>query len=231
MDLIDELMDAMELNDFKRIQQALDQGANPNTLYDDGTTPLYFAALGDDLLNAVARVRLLLRAGAHVAAEQPADGHTSVHSAAEAGNIEALKLLLDADGKCALGKFDYISRTPLICAVHKRHLEAAKLLISMGSDVNAHDEPRIGDPAISRAVDEKDEEMVKLLLSAGADATLRGWMQLSALDRAADWRESTRHPELQRIYAMLESAARHPAVARGGKSNVATPAPARRRGR
>ena len=183
-DLQDELKDALGANDFDRAQRALNKGADPNGLDEDGTTPLFWAAFGNDLQTATARVKWLLEAGASVTSEKPDDGLTSVHTSAESGNVESLVLLLKYDGKEALGEFDYICRTPLICAVHNGHHQAARLLIASGSDVNAHDESRIDNSALSWAVENNDEEMVKLLLEAGADPAIRGWMQLDAVDRA-----------------------------------------------
>jgi len=56
----------------------------------------------------------------------------------------------------------------------KNHVEAANILISGGADVNAHDETRMGDTAITYAVENEDYKMVSLLLSAGADPTIPG---------------------------------------------------------
>lgn len=128
-------------------------------------------------------VRALIAAGMTVAEEHPSDGLTSLHRAAEEGFVQVIEALLGAGGKSALGSFDYINRTPLICAVQKGHLEAARVLIDAGSDVNAHDEARAGDPALRRAIDEQNVEMVELLLRSGADPTVPGWMQVNCRAR------------------------------------------------
>lgn len=88
-----------------------------------------------------------------------------------------LRLLLKAGGRSVLGRFDYLDRTPLTCAVYERHLDAARLLIRAGSDVDAYNEPRIGETALHRAARNGDVAMAKLLLDAGADPTIPGWMQ------------------------------------------------------
>ena len=161
-------------------------------------------------------VQTLLAAGALVSEERPPDGVTSVHRAAELGYVNVIHTLLAADGKVALNSFDYISRTPLICAAHRGQLAAAQLLIEAGSELNAHDERRIGNPALRWAVEAKNEAMVRLLLKAGADPLIPGWMQLSALDEAASWKES-RKPHLRKIHDLLESVARNPSVRRSLK--------------
>jgi ankyrin repeat protein len=213
--LQDELFDAIEWDDSKRLQQVLALGADPNLPLACGITPLYAATLGSDPIASAASVRCLLDAGAHCHTEISNDGHTSVHSVADSGKTEVLKLLvLKAGGDRFLETFDYISRTPLICAAHNGHAEAARFLVSVGADVNARDEANAGDPAISWAVREKNEVMVTLLLEAGADPTLRGWMRLSAIDRASDWHTSTWYPALRRMHEMLTSATRGKVFAR-----------------
>jgi hypothetical protein len=56
--------------------------------------------------------------------------------------------------------------------------------------------------------------MVRLLLQSGADPTKPGWMQLSALQVASEWKDSSRHPELKRIFEMLDRVARKPSARR-----------------
>jgi ankyrin repeat protein len=198
-DLTRELVEALLEDDLERAELALALGADVNGLH-EGQTPLYWA-VGP---GHVERVKWALAHGACVAAEAPEDGYTSVHRAAEDGDVPIIDALLLADGRRVLGIFDYIGRTPLACAVHKGHLVAAERFIAAGSDVNAMDDSSAGDPPIVRAVEGKSEAMVRLLLVAGADPTLPGSMQLSALHRAYRWRNSTRHPELRRICELLE---------------------------
>jgi ankyrin repeat protein len=211
--LQDLLKEAIAAVDFAQAQAAIDMGAGPNVRDEDGTTALTWAAFGSGGVRPAAvaeRVRWLLARRARVSEERSRDGTTSVHHAAEAGNVAVLELLLAADGACALAAFDYVSRTPLICAVDGDHLEAARLLIDAGSDVDANEEAKAGNSALSWAVSRKNAAMVELLLDAGADPTLPGWMRRSALDRASQWREVARHPDHRRIYELLEHAARHP---------------------
>lgn len=206
--LFDELTTALAKEDFETALLAVELGADLNGT--DGFymgTVLYWAVTAGEPTDeaALRRVRWLLEHGARVECASPIHGSTSVHAAAEEGYSLTLKMLLDAGGKETLALFDDASRTPLICAVSKGHIEVARVLIEEGADVNARDEARSGNSALSYAVEEKNEEMVSFLLSRGADPMLPGWMQLSAFDRAAPWRAS-RHPELQRIYQLLQRA-------------------------
>ncbi len=167
-------------------KKALDDGAEING-WIDGTYPtaLHWAARGNNL----PVIRFLLARGAKVALETP-DGIEqvergySVHYAAENGLIELLEILLNADGKEVINEFDYVSRTPLMCAVQNGHLDAARLLIDSGADVNANEEERIGETALSETAEEGTIEMIQLLLEAGADPTIEGWMRLTPINRA-----------------------------------------------
>jgi len=145
-------------------------------------------------------VEILVEAGASVDAEQPEHESTSLHAASEHGNLEIVKFLLKANGESALNKFDYISRTPLMCAVDIGNIEIAKVLIEAGADVNANDEPRIGNNALLVATMMENFEMARLLVDAGADPTLRGWMGISALSTVS----KPKTAEEQRILELFE---------------------------
>jgi ankyrin repeat protein len=148
-------------------------------------------------------VRWLLRAGAHVAAERPIDGKTSVHVAAKHGDQACLALLFSADGRCALEKFDDLGRTPLMAAAAAGDRETVNFLVDAGADVNAHYDGAGGDSALIEAVKAKDVDMVECLLRAGADPNQRGERNYSAYNWACEWSESSRHPELRRIYQLV----------------------------
>ena len=205
MDWNEELMDGIWERDAERVRAALANGADPNARFADddgmmfpGSTPLTWAA---DCPPEI--VALLIVAGATVSAEQPEDGSTSLHHAAENGNVEALRLLLATDLGPHLGTFDYVSRTPLHCAVASRSEEAARLLLEAGADVNANEEARIGDSPLREAVEKGDLPMVRLLLEHGADPLLPGWMQRTPLDMAQRGERDDR----PRIRELVEQAA------------------------
>jgi hypothetical protein len=213
--------------DLASALDAIRRGADVRAPFFDGSgvgsAPLTWAvskSLGPE--GSVRCVQAMLAAGATVASEPWEQWGTSVHRAAEYGYVEALRLLLGADGKGALGRFDELSRTPLIRAVVGGSVAAAEMLIAAGADVNASDEPRIGNPPIRWATEEHNEEMVTLLLRAGADPTKPGWMQHSALDVARGWKAS-RKPELVHIFELLDLVARRPEA----RHSLKSPAPRR----
>jgi ankyrin repeat protein len=125
-----------------------------------------------------------------------------LHQAAADGNVDELKRLLQSDHRQFLNTFDELSLTPLMRAAMGDHLAAVELLIAAGANVNAQDDQRIGNTAINEVSGDGSFVIIEALLNAGADPTIRGWMQLNALDRA---RSRSRNPA---IYAMLEAAAK-----------------------
>ena len=203
------LRKAVEAGSVEDIVTAVHRGANVNARDEGGETALTWAtsiALGPE--KAVACVRCLLSLGARVSEERPQGGlGTSVHQAAGNGYREALKELLLADGKVSLNIFDDMGRTPLICAVDNERFVEASLLLDAGADVNVHDTETVSNTALSYAVQSGNLAMVQLLLRHGADPTLRGWMQLSALDRARRAAADGTAPERRQILALLDEEA------------------------
>jgi ankyrin repeat protein len=107
-----------------------------------------------------------------------------LHLAAVVGDLDKVRQLV-AEG-FDINAFDEFGKTALHYAVDEEHLEVARLLIRSGADVNARSEQMIGDTPLAAAAGTCSLEMAKLLVEAGADPTIRGWMQLNALDRAGD---------------------------------------------
>ncbi len=182
------LREAIAENDLDLVEQALREGADPNTallgtlgMAEDAQTALYWAAFG----GRSSIVQILLTWGARVMAEQ---GHefTSLHAAVEHNDAAIVGLLLAADGYVALNWFDYVSRTPLIIAVEMGNVSIARMLIDAGADVNANEEERIGDTALHEAAARGSLPMAKLLIAAGADPHIQGWMWLTPLGKAQE---------------------------------------------
>jgi tRNA(Arg) A34 adenosine deaminase TadA len=86
-------------------------------------------------------------------------------AAAEAGDVAALRRLLDAGA--AIEQRDERGRTALLAATHANRIEAARLLIARGADVNAKD--AIADSPFLYAGAQGRLEILRLTLSAGAD--------------------------------------------------------------
>ena len=186
---------------YQIVELLIEAGANPNNRNSDGTTALYWATVAKD----ENLVRRFISIGATVESEKPEDGYSSVHAAAEDGNAEIAKLLLDAGGKCKLNTFDYIARTPLMCAVESQSVAVARLFIESGANVNANDESRIGDTALKKAVEQGQVEMVKVLLEANADPTIEGWMRMTPLTKSQIIAENSSDEILQLLLAKLKS--------------------------
>jgi ankyrin repeat protein len=125
----------------------------------------------------------------------------ALHYAALQGDIAKVTNLLDqgADPNA----FDDTALTPLHLAADKEHLQVVTVLLKRGADVNAHDELRIGDNPLGQVAGHCSLAMAQLLIDAGADPTIRGWMQLSALDRAS----ARKKPEGRQVYDLLCAAA------------------------
>lgn len=130
--------------------------------------------------------------------------HMDLHYAASDGNTEAVCSLLSAGFN--VNAFDDTAWTPLHCAAYHGHLAIVRLLLSLGADVNAHDEFRVGDSPLGEVAGTCSLEMAKTLVAAGADPSIRGWMQLSALDRAKVRTDEAGLP----VYELLRSVHRSP---------------------
>ena len=125
-----------------------------------------------------------------------------LHNAAQDGDLEKVRTLTTAG--YPVNAFDDLSFTPLHYAVRGEHLEVAKYLLSVGADVNAHEEAKIGNTPLREIADNCSFEMAKLLIEAGADPTIPGWMQLTALHKA----KARQKADGRRVYELFESAAR-----------------------
>lgn len=106
-----------------------------------------------------------------------------LHRAAAEGNLAHARELI-RDG-AALDAFDAIGYAPLHHAAKNEWFEMVRLLLDAGADINARDEARDADTAISVAAAHASPRMVDFLLQLGADPGIPGGMGLDAYDRAA----------------------------------------------
>ena len=132
-------------------------------------------------------------------------GHqlTSLHIAASDGELEQVRAAI-ARGE-RLNRFDEVGKTPLHYAAMNNHIEVVKALIEAGANVNANDRSQVGNTPLSENAGNCSLEMAEVLVKAGADPTIRGWMQLCALDRAKD-RKRADGPN---VYQLMCKAAKH----------------------
>lgn len=87
----------------------------------------------------------------------------AIHDAAKKGDTAAITTALDAGAD--VNEPDGFA-TPLYYAVSRQHLDAAKLLIDRGADVNAGS--KVGGPPLKPAVAKSKLEFITLLLEHGA---------------------------------------------------------------
>jgi ankyrin repeat protein len=125
-----------------------------------------------------------------------------LHLAAQDGDLEKIRKLVMAG--YPVNAFDDLSFTPLHYAVMREHFEVAKYLLSVGADVNAHEEEKIGNTPLGEIAGNCSFAMASLLVEAGADPSIPGWMQLTALHKA----KARKKAEGRRVYELLESTAK-----------------------
>jgi len=111
-----------------------------------------------------------------------------------------------------VNRFDELGKTPLHYAAEGEHFETVELLIAHGADVNARHEPSLGNTPLREVADRCSLRMAKLLIAAGADPIVPGWMQITALDKAA----SRKRAEGPAVYDLLVRSARNPGTPAAG---------------
>jgi ankyrin repeat protein/L-ascorbate metabolism protein UlaG (beta-lactamase superfamily) len=129
-----------------------------------------------------ARVAGLLAADPTLAS-QPRDNPTRdlpLHTAAEQGNVEMARLLLDAGAD--IDGYDSDESTPLDVAALRRHREMVSFLIQRGADVNRRDK-NLACP-ISFAAFGGDSTIVRMLVDAGSDLNFRSTQGTTLLHAA-----------------------------------------------
>jgi len=127
---------------------------------------------------------------------------TELHFAAGRGDLPRVKQLVES-GR-SITEYDEIGYTPLHHAAKGEFFAVTTYLLSIGADINAHDEEHIGETPLGAVAASCSLEMAKLLVDAGANPTIAGWMGLTALYRAKQRKKS----EGQKVYALLADIAR-----------------------
>ncbi len=123
------------------------------------------------------------------------DFQKSACHAAMVGDVERLGAILDrnpeqlfldgrgrAEGACEVHPASSSGYSPLIYASRAGQVEAVKLLLRRGADVNRQT-TEMRSTALHRAAVAGHAEVVRLLLEAGADVSIRDCDGLTALER------------------------------------------------
>ena len=155
--------------------------ADVNARADDGSTPLLWAAHGNDTAIAAA----LIRAGANANTANEF-GMTPLSRACTNASAEMVDLLLEARANpttpIASGE------TPLMTCAASGATAAVKMLLTHGAAVNAA-EPSQHQTALMWAAAERHPDVVSVLIDAGADlraATKKGFTALHFAAREGD---------------------------------------------
>ena len=123
-----------------------------------------------------------------------------LHFASQDGNIARLSELLESGVDIDI--FDDLEKTALHYAVENENFQVAQYLIENGANVNAQNTDKIGETPLSNVGDRCSLKMAKFLVKHGAIANAKGWMGLSAIDRA----KNRKKKEGVQVYEYLLSA-------------------------
>jgi ankyrin repeat protein len=159
------LVEAVKTGNRDGVRALLAAKANVNAAEPDGTTPLHWAVLGND----VAIVDLLLRAGA----KADVLNHNRMAPLALAalnGNAAVIERLVAAGADVNVPLTD--QQTVLMTAARSGGAEAVRALLAHGAKVDAR-EQRFGETALMWAAAENHPEVIAVLTRGGADVNAR----------------------------------------------------------
>ncbi len=162
--LITNGADPVESN-FDYFQTAVSD-RNINYRFEDGQTPLHYAAIAGH--KTIAKYLLENNAATNV---QDSSGATPLHEAVRYGRTGIAKMLLDAGA--SVDAKDNLGKTPVLLIIpEKQRLELYSLLISYKSDMTGKD--MYGDTVLHTAtMTDVSTEILSLLVKAGADINAR----------------------------------------------------------
>jgi ankyrin repeat protein len=179
------------------VRLLLQHGANPRAVDAGNVTTVLAATIGNDTES----IRLLVEAGGDVNAAVAGDdvgdftGATPLMNAAEAGNVEAVRLLLSKGAKVNVvsgppnakvknGTIAIGTLTPLLLASTYGPDALVRLLLAAGADVNVKDARGMTPLMLSVSADHGDPAVTKSLLTAGAKVDHQSLAGESAMDWA-----------------------------------------------
>lgn len=136
-------------------------------------------AISQSDIEEVKRLKIVPR---NANTKEKKSGLTALHVAVETGNIEIVRMLLDAGAR--VNAKSKAKQTPLLMIDDDATPELVRLLIERGASVNVQDDE--GETALMKAAEEDKLEIVKILLEAGADVHLKDKEGETVLDHTFD---------------------------------------------
>ncbi len=197
----EELVAAAQKNDATRARAILDR--NPllvRTRTPNGTLVLTAAYYG-----AHEVLKLLL--------ERTQEDALNTYEAATTGNARRLKTIL-GQSRARVNEPNEEGFTPLGLAAHFGHVEAVKVLLENGADVNLKPPSRFQNTAVDAAVAGDAADVVRTLLAAGADPNVRSEANYTTLHKAAV------HGNLEIVRMLLDHGADPKAIRDGGHTPI-----------
>jgi uncharacterized protein len=164
-------------NDKDAVRSLLKQAADVNAAQGDGMTALHWAAMHGD----ADLVQMLVFAGANVRATTRIGSYTPLYLASQQGQAKAIAALLKAgaDPKATTPS----GTTPLMAAAASGDVDAVRVLLDNGVDVNAKESLR-GETALMFAAASNRAAVIDLLAKRGADVKVSSKvLDLASLSR------------------------------------------------
>ena len=156
------IADAAARGDREAVMALLKKAADVNAAQGDGMTALHWAAMNGDAELA----QMLIVAGANVRATTRLGTYTPLYLASQHGHAAVIQALVTAGADVKAGTPN--GTTPLMVAAASGEVEAVRLLIEHGSEVNAKDGVRAQTPLMYAAASNR-AAVIELLASKGAD--------------------------------------------------------------
>lgn len=154
--------DAAARGDREAVKTLLKNAADVNAAQGDGMTALHWAAMNGDAEMA----RMLIVAGANVKATTRLGTYTPLYLASQQGHGAIIHALITAGGNVNAGTANGTS--PLMVAAASGAIDAVRVLIDNGANVNAQDGVRLQTPLMYAAASNRPA-VIALLASKGAD--------------------------------------------------------------
>lgn len=165
-----EFLDAAKSGDLEKVKALVKKGEDINQVQKSGTSAIMYAVqyVHKDV------AAYLIEQGANLDLETSMGG-TALSRAAENNDVELMQLLLSNGAS--------ITTLPIIVAARKGNLDAVKVLVEHGADVDA--QQSWGHTALMLASKEGHADVVRFLLDQGANYKLKDKNGNNALSLAS----------------------------------------------